>query len=54
MLMMSLHAWLVWSRAAETALADAYRFGGGPIPSRGLVLGRGSASFRVVRLVVIR
>ena len=43
-------AWLVWSRAGETALADAYRFSGGPIPSRGLVLGRGSASFRVVRL----
>ena len=43
-------AWLVWSRAAETALADAYRFSGGPLPSRGLVLGRGSALFRVVRL----
>ena len=34
-------AWLVWSRAAETALADAYHLSGGPIPSRGLVLGRG-------------
>ena len=44
------NAWLVWSRAAEAALADAYRFSGGPLPSRGLVLGRGSASFRVVRL----
>ena len=43
-------AWLVWSGAAETALADAYRFGGGPLPGRGLVLGRGSASFRIVRL----
>ena len=43
-------AWLVWSRAAETALADAYRFSGGPIPSRGFVLGRGCALFRVVRL----
>ena len=43
-------AWLVRSGAAEAALADAYRFSGGPIPSRGLVLGRGSASFRVVRL----
>ena len=43
-------AWLVWSGAAEAALADAYRFSGGPLPSRGLVLGRGSASFRVVRL----
>ena len=43
-------AWLVWSRAAEAALVDAYRFSGGPLPSRGLVLGRGSAVFRVVRL----
>ena len=43
-------AWLVWSRAAEAALADALRFSGGLIPSRGLVLGRGSALFRVVRL----
>ena len=43
-------AWLVWSGAVEAALADAYRFGGGPLPRRGLVLGRGSASFRVVRL----
>ena len=43
-------AWLVWSRPAETALSDAYHFSGGPLPGRGLVLGRGSASFRVVRL----
>ena len=43
-------AWLVWSRAAEAALADAFRFSGGPLPSRGLVLGRGSALFRVVWL----
>ena len=43
-------AWLVWSGAAEAALADAYRFAGGPVPTRGLVLGRGSACFRVVRL----
>ena len=43
-------AWVVWSGAAEAALADACRFSGGPLPSRGLVLGRGSASFRVVRL----
>ena len=43
-------AWLVWSGVAEAALADAFRFCGGPIPSRGLVLGRGSALFRVVRL----
>ena len=43
-------AWLVRSVAVEAALADAYRFSGGPLPSRGLVLGRGNASFRVVRL----
>ena len=43
-------AWLVWSGAAEAALADAYQFSGGPLPGRGLVLGRESASFRVVRL----
>ena len=39
--------WLVWSGAAETALADAYRFAGGPVPVRGLVEGRGTARFRV-------
>ena len=43
-------AWLVWSSAAETALADAYRFSGGPAPKQGLVLGRGMARFRLVRL----
>ena len=43
-------AWLVWSGAAEAALADAYQFSGGPLPSGGLVLGRGIASFRLVRL----
>ena len=32
----------VWSSAAEAALADAYQFAGGPVPDRGLVLGRGS------------
>ena len=41
------HAWLVWSGAAEAALADAYRFCGGPVPTRGLVLGRSRALFRV-------
>ena len=40
----------VWSCAAETALVDPYRFSGGPIPGRGLLLGRGNALFRVVRL----
>ena len=43
-------AWLVWSAAAETALADAYRFAGGSVPARGLTLGRGTARFRVARL----
>ena len=43
-------AWLILSGAAETALTDAYRFSGGPVPNRGLVLGRGSALFRVLRL----
>ena len=43
-------AWAVWSGAAESALVDAYCFSGGPLPSRGLVLGRGRASFRVVKL----
>ena len=27
-------AWTVWSRAAESALADAFMFSGGPVPSR--------------------
>ena len=43
-------AWAVWSGAVESALAYAYRFSGGPLPSRGLVFGRGRASFRVVKL----
>ena len=42
--------WLVWSGAAGAALADAFRFSGGPVPSWSLVLGRGSAFFRVVQL----
>ena len=28
-------AWDIWSSAAETGLADAYRFAGGPVPDRG-------------------
>ena len=43
-------AWAVWSRAAESALADAFRFSGGPLLAKGLVLGRGSAVLRVVQL----
>ena len=45
-------AWAIWSSAAESAFADAYCFVGGPVPDRGLVLGRGVARFRVVRLDV--
>ena len=44
------HAWLVWSGAAEAALADAFRICGGPVPTWGLVIRRGSALFRIVRL----
>ena len=43
-------AWTVWSRAAESALADAFRFSGGPLPSRGLILGRRTALLRMVQL----
>ena len=43
-------AWLVRSRAAEIALVDASQISGGAIPDRGLVLGRGNALFRVVKL----
>ena len=43
-------AWMVWSSAAEKALADAFQFAGGPVPVRGLALGRGVARFRTVRL----
>ena len=44
------HAWDIWSSAAEAALADAYRFSGGPVPERGLVLGGGAFLARTVRL----
>ena len=43
-------AWLVWSSAVEAALADAYRFAGGPVPDKGLVLGRGVFRTHFVRL----
>ena len=43
-------AWKIWSSAAESALADAFRFAGGPVPTRGLVLGRGMVRIRTVRL----
>ena len=43
-------AWMVWSSAAEKALADAFQFAGGPVPDRGLVLGRGMVRKRTVRL----
>ena len=43
-------SWLVWSYAAEAALADAYRFAGGPMLEKGLVMGRGAARVRAVWL----
>ena len=43
-------AWMVWSTAAEKALADAFQLAGGPVPSRGLVLGRSMVRMRTVRL----
>ena len=39
-------AWLVWSSAAETALADVCQVAGGLVPERGLVIGRGAARTR--------
>ena len=48
--MMFLRLGLFWSGAVESVLVDAYRFSGGPLPSRDLVLGRGRASFRIVKL----
>ena len=47
-------AWAVWSSAAESALVDAYCFSGGPLPSRGLVLGRAVLLSGSLSLVVIR
>ena len=44
------NAWMVWSTAAEKALADAFQLAGGPVPSRGLFLGRGMVRMRTVRL----
>ena len=41
---------MIWSSAAEKALADAFQFAGGLVPVRGLVLGRGMARMRTVRL----
>ena len=43
-------AWMVWSSAAEKALADAFQLAGGPVPSRGQVLGRSMVRMRAVRL----
>ena len=31
-------AWMIWASEVEAALPDAYRFAGGPVPDRGLVL----------------
>ena len=41
---------MIWSSAVEAALADAYRFAGGPVPDSGLVLGWGVFRSRTVRL----
>ena len=39
-------AWMVWSSAAEKALADAFQFAGGPVPDRvGSWEGHGSFSY---------
>ena len=43
-------AWLVWSAAAEEALADAFRLAGGPVPQGGSVLGLGCVWLRTVWL----
>ena len=43
-------AWMIWSSAAESALADAFRFAGRRVRARGLVLGRGMVRIRTVRL----
>ena len=43
-------AWMVWSSAAEKALVDAFRFAGGAVPARGLILGWGMARMRTVRI----
>ena len=42
--------WKCWSHAAEGSLAGAYELAGGPVPERGLGVGRGAAGFRTVRL----
>ena len=41
-------AWLVWFSAAETALADVYRFACGLVLERSLIMGMGAARMRVV------
>ena len=43
MLVVSLGLGLCGLLLAETALADAHQFAGGPVPARGLVMGRGTA-----------
>ena len=47
-------AWLVWSRAAGTALVDAYQFSGGPIPGMVWSLVVGMLCFGLSGLVVTR
>ena len=47
-------AWLVWSKAAEAALADAFRFSGGRLPSRVWFLAGVAFCFALYGLAVIR
>ena len=47
-------AWLVWSEAAEAALADAYRFSGGPFLVGASFLVGGAFCFGTSNLVVIK
>ena len=47
-------AWMIWSSAVEAALADAYRFAGGPVPDSGLVLGRVFFGLVLQDLVVLK
>ena len=43
-------AWEAWSAAAERALIAAFRTSGGPIPPRGLDVGRGKARLWTVSI----
>ena len=43
-------AWRIWSLSAEVSLVRTYLLAGGPAPTGGLKVGRGSAAFREVFL----